>query len=125
MARLLGPNRNQLSGLLSVVDVLVHDHRRHTNQIPFRPTVLRAVVEIVTSAFDHQQEFLENMPVLAAAFARSDFLRHQIQPARRHLGPPADVKFKSSLPGVFPRAIRGADHARIFSLDTILVGEPG
>ena len=40
MARLLGPDRNQLSGLLPIVDVLVHDHRRHTNQIPFRPTML-------------------------------------------------------------------------------------
>ena len=116
MSRLLRPHGNELSGFLSVVDMLVHDHRRHTNQISFRPTVLRAVVEIVAAAFDHQQKFLENVAMLTASLARSDFLRHHIQPARRHFGPPADVEFKSSLPGVFPRAVRGADHARIFSL---------
>ena len=125
MSRLLRPNGQELSGFLSIVDVLVHDHRRYTNQIPFRPTVLRAVVEIVAAALDHQQKFLEDMAMLTASLPRSDFLRHYIQPACRHLGPPAAVEFKSSLPTVFPRAIRGADHARAFSLSAILVSEPG
>ena len=73
MSRLARPNGNELSGLLSVVDVLVHDHRRHANQISFRPTVLSAVVEIVAAAFDHQQKFLENMAMLTASFLWSRF----------------------------------------------------
>ena len=87
--------------------------------------MLSAIVQIVALAFDHQQEFLEDVPMLTAPFAWGDFLRHQIQPVRRHLGPPADVKLNSSLPAIFPGTIRSANHARTFSLDAILLGEPG
>ncbi len=75
MSRLLWPDGYELRGVLAVIDVLVHDHRRHTNQIPFGPTVLRAVVEIVTAPFDHQQKFFEDMAMLTASLPGRDFLR--------------------------------------------------
>ena len=71
MSRLTRPNGNELSGIVSIVDMLVHDHRRHTDQITFLPRMLGAVVQIVTAAFDHQQKFLENVAVLTAPLART------------------------------------------------------
>ena len=78
MSRLARPYGNELSGIVSVIDVLVHDHRRYTDQISFSPRVLRPVVQIVTAAFDHQQQFLEYVAVLAAPFARRNLLRHHV-----------------------------------------------
>ena len=73
MPRLARPNGHQLSGVRPVIDMLVDDHRRHTDQIACLPGMSRALVQIVAAAFDHQQKFLENMTVLTATLARTRF----------------------------------------------------
>ena len=78
MSRLARPYGNEPSGIVSGVDVLVHDHRRYTDQVAFFPRVLRSVVQIVNVAFVQQQQLLEFVAVRPAPFARCNLLRHDV-----------------------------------------------
>lgn len=76
MARLTRPNGDKLSGIAPIVDMLVADHRRNTNQITCLPGMSRAFVNVITPALHHQQELLENVTVFTATLSRTDLLYH-------------------------------------------------
>ena len=120
MARLSRPNGDELSRISPIVDMLVTDHWRNTNQITCLPGMSRAFVKVITPALHHQQELLENVTVFTAMLSRTDLLYHQIQSRSSHFRPSTDIELQFSLPRRFPRAVRPADHSRSFSLYPIL-----
>src|SRR5581483_854403 len=100
VSRLLRPDGHQMSGFRAVIDVPVGNHRRYTDQIAFFPGMARALVQIEAAAANDEQELFEDVAMLAAPLARRDFLRHQIQSARRRFAPPIQVEFDFPLPRV-------------------------
>lgn len=125
MARLTRPNRDESSGSGPIVDMLVADHRRDTNQITCLPRMSRALVKVITPALHHQQKLLENVTVVTAMLSRTYLLDHQIQGRSCHFGPSTDIKLQFSLPRRLPRAVQPADHSRSFSLYPILFRKSG
>ena len=125
MARLTRPNGDELSGIRPIIDMLVADHRRDTNQIACLPKMSRALVKVITPALHHQQKLLENVTVFTAMLSRTDLLHHQIQGRSRDFGPSTDIELQFSLPRRFPSAVRPADHSRSFSLYPIFFRKSG
>ena len=125
MARLTRPNGEELSDIRSIVDMLVADHRRDTNQVTRLPGMSRALVKVITPAFHHQQKLLENVTVFTAMLSLTDLLHHQIQGRSCQFGPSTDIKLQFSLPRRFPRAVRPVDHTRSFSLYPIFFRKSG
>src|SRR6266481_6610607 len=125
MTRLTRPNGDELSGIGPIVDMLVADHRRDTNQITRLPGMSRALVKVITPALHHQQKLLENVTVFTAMLSRTDLLHHQIQGSGCHFCPSTDIKLQFPLPRRFPRAVRPADHTRSFSLYPIFFRKSG
>ena len=124
MARLTRPNGDELSGISSIVEVLVTDHRGDANQVARLPGMSRALVKVITPTFHHQQKFLENVTVFTAVISRKDLLHHQIQGRSCHFCPSTDIKLQFPLPRRFPRAVRPMDHTRTFSLYPIFFCKP-
>src|SRR5580765_7031179 len=125
MARLTRPNGDELSCIGPIVDMLVTDHWRNTDQITCFPGMSRALVQVVTPAFHHQQKFLENVTVFTAMLARTDLVYHQVQGRGGHFCPSTDIKLQFPLPRRFPSAVRPMDHMRAFSLYSIFFRKPG
>ena len=84
MARLTRPNGDKLSRISPIVDMLVTNHWRDTNEVTCLPGMSRALVKVKTLAFHHQQKLLEDMTVFATTLAGRDLLCHQIQAWSRH-----------------------------------------